>query len=50
MILNAKKECMILDSEKDFIKFYHANPPDVLEEQKTDFEMDKDILELFVTT
>lgn len=30
---------MILGSEKDFIKFYHANPPDVLEEQKTDYRL-----------
>jgi len=32
MILNAKKECRILGSEKDFMKFYHANFLDALEE------------------
>ena len=39
MILNAKKECRILGSEKDFMKFYHANFLDALEEQKTDYKL-----------
>ncbi|MBC8517307.1 MAG: TrmB family transcriptional regulator [Nitrosopumilus sp.] len=39
MILNAKKECRVLGSEKDFIKFYHANFLDALEEQKIDFKL-----------
>ncbi|MFB5606542.1 MAG: TrmB family transcriptional regulator [Candidatus Nitrosomaritimum yanchengensis] len=39
MILNAKKECRILGSEKDFIKFYHANFLDALEEQKIDYKL-----------
>ena len=30
---------MILGSEKDFIKFYHANLLDVLEEQKIDYRL-----------
>ena len=32
MILTAKSECRILGSEKDFMKFYHANFLDALEE------------------
>ena len=39
MILNAKKECRILGSEKDFMKFYHANFLDALEEQKIDYKL-----------
>jgi len=39
MILNAKKECRILGSEKDFMKFYHANFLDVLEEQQIDYKL-----------
>ena len=39
MILNAKSECRILGSEKDFIKFYHANFLDALEEQKIDYKL-----------
>ena len=39
MILNAKNECRILGSEKDFIKFYHANFLDALEEQKIDYKL-----------
>ena len=39
MILNAKNECRILGSEKDFLKFYHANFLDVLEEQKIDYKL-----------
>jgi sugar-specific transcriptional regulator TrmB len=39
MILNAKKECRILGSEKDFVKFYHANFLDALEEQKIDYKL-----------
>lgn len=39
MILNAKKECRVLGSEKDFIKFYHANFLDALEEQKIDYKL-----------
>ena len=39
MILNSKKECRVLGSEKDFIKFYHANFLDALEEQKIDFKL-----------
>lgn len=39
MILNAKKECRILGSEKDFLKFYHANFLDALEEQKIDYKL-----------
>ena len=34
MILNAKEECRILGSEKDFMKFYHANFLDALEERE----------------
>jgi len=39
MILNAKKECRILGSEKDFMKFYHANFLDALEEQNMDYKL-----------
>ena len=39
MILNAKNECRILGSEKDFTKFYHANFLDALEEQKIDYKL-----------
>ena len=39
MILNAKNKCKILGSEKDFIKFYHANFLDVLEERKIDYKL-----------
>jgi len=39
MILNAKKECRILGSEKDFMKFYHANFLDALEEQNIDYKL-----------
>jgi sugar-specific transcriptional regulator TrmB len=39
MILNAKKECRILGSEKDFMKFYHANFIDALEEQQIDYKL-----------
>ncbi len=39
MILNAKKECRILGSEKDFLKFYHANFLDALEEHKIDYKL-----------
>ena len=39
MILNAKKECRILGSEKDFTKFYHADFLDALEEQKIDYKL-----------
>ena len=39
MILNAKKECRILGSEKDFMKFYHANFLDALEENKIDYKL-----------
>jgi len=39
MILNAKKECRILGSEKDFMKFYHANFLDALEEHKIDYKL-----------
>lgn len=39
MILNAKKECRILGSEKDLIKFYHANFLDALEEHKIDYKL-----------
>jgi len=34
-----KKECRILGSEKDFVKFYHANFLDVLEEQNIDYKL-----------
>ena len=39
MILNAKGECRILGSEKDFIKFYHANLLDALEEREIDYKL-----------
>jgi len=39
MILNAKKECRILGSEKDFMKFYHANFLDALEGHKIDYKL-----------
>ncbi len=39
MILNAKEECRILGSEKDFMKFYHANFLDALEERKIDYKL-----------
>ncbi len=39
MILNAKKECRILGSEKDFMKFYHANFLDALEENSLDYKL-----------
>jgi sugar-specific transcriptional regulator TrmB len=39
MILNAKNECRILGSEKDFMKFYHANFLDALEEHKIDYKL-----------
>lgn len=39
MILNTKKECRILGSEKDFMKFYHANFLDALEEHKIDYKL-----------
>jgi hypothetical protein len=39
MILNAKNECRILGSEKDFMKFYHANFLDALEEREIDYKL-----------
>ncbi|MFQ5781744.1 MAG: TrmB family transcriptional regulator [Nitrosopumilus sp.] len=39
MILNAKSECRILGSEKDFMKFYHANFLDALEEHQVDYKI-----------
>ena len=39
MILNAKEECRILGSEKDFMKFYHANFLDALEEKEIDYKL-----------
>ena len=39
MILNAKEECRILGSEKDFMKFYHANFLDALEEKDIDYKL-----------
>ncbi|MDH5431038.1 MAG: hypothetical protein OEW78_04055 [Nitrosopumilus sp.] len=39
MILNSKKECWILGSEKEFIEFYHANFLDAIEEQKIDYKL-----------
>jgi len=39
MILNTKKECRILGSEKDFMKFYHANFLDALEEHELDYKL-----------
>ena len=38
-ILNAKEECRILGSEKDFMKFYHANFLDALEEREIDYKL-----------
>ncbi|MCV0392362.1 MAG: TrmB family transcriptional regulator [Nitrosopumilus sp.] len=39
MILNTKTECRILGSEKDFLKFYHANFLDALDERQIDFKL-----------
>ena len=39
MILNAKNECRILGSEKDFMKFYHANFLDALEKHQIDYKL-----------
>jgi len=39
MILTAKKECRILGSEKDFMKFYHANFLDALEEHQINYKL-----------
>ncbi len=39
MILNAKKECRILGSEKDVIKFYHANFLEALKERNIDYKI-----------
>ncbi len=39
MILNAKNECRILGSEKDFMKFYHANFLDALEDHQIDYKL-----------
>jgi len=39
MILNAKNECRILGSEKDFMKFYHANFLYALEEHQIDYKL-----------
>jgi len=39
MILNTKNECRILGSEKDLMKFYHANFLDALEEQQIDYKL-----------
>ncbi len=39
MILTAKKECRILGSEKDLMKFYHANFLDALEEHQIDYKL-----------
>jgi len=39
MILNTKNECRILGSEKDFMKFYHANFLDALEEHQIDYKL-----------
>ncbi len=39
MILNAKKECRILGSEKDMIKFYHANFLEALKERDIDYKI-----------
>ena len=39
MILNAKNECRLLGSEKDFMKFYHANFLDALEDNKIDYKL-----------
>ena len=39
MILNAKNECRILGSEKDMIKFYHANFLEALKERDIDYKI-----------
>jgi len=39
MILNAKEECRILGSEKDIMKFYHANFLDALAEREIDYKL-----------
>jgi len=39
MILNAKTECRILGSEKDMMKFYHANFFEALEERGIDYKI-----------
>ncbi|MBS3922334.1 MAG: TrmB family transcriptional regulator [Nitrosarchaeum sp.] len=39
MILNAKKECRILGSEKDMIKFYHANFLEALKERNIGYKI-----------
>jgi sugar-specific transcriptional regulator TrmB len=39
MILNTKKECRILGSEKDFMKFYHANFLDAFEDHQIDYKL-----------
>lgn len=39
MILNAKTECRILGSERDFLKFYHANFLDALDQRQIDFKL-----------
>lgn len=39
MILNAKEECRILGSEKDFMKFHHANFLDAIEERQIDYKL-----------
>jgi len=39
MILSAKKECRILGSEKDMMKFYHANFFEALEEQGINYKI-----------
>jgi sugar-specific transcriptional regulator TrmB len=39
MILNAKKECRILGSEKDMMKFYHASVFEALEERTIDYKI-----------
>ncbi len=39
MILNAKTECRILGSEKDMMKFYHANFFEALEERAIDYKI-----------
>jgi sugar-specific transcriptional regulator TrmB len=39
MILNAKSECRILGSEKDFMKFYHANFLDALQENDINYKL-----------
>ncbi|MFB5613031.1 MAG: TrmB family transcriptional regulator [Nitrosarchaeum sp.] len=39
MILNAKRECRVFGSEKDMIKFYHANFFEALEESGIDYKI-----------